>query len=203
MGITLWIVPPADEASILQHVMDNPPLPKDSDDDGLGGLQKSFPHFQSHITLGSFPASTPVEKLRSAIPPSTTPLQIDFDTVETGDHYFRSVFVRVRPSSALDELHRQVHLALDVKEPNTPKFPHLSLYYIEDSRASERGEVLENMNAQGTIVKTEGSGNIELVGFANDGRTARVSGFVANEIWIAMCNGPVETWSICDKFKLN
>ena len=68
-------------------------------------------------------------RLRESIPIGTAALPVEFASVEAGDHYFRSVYATIKPTAELMHLHAAVHTALE-QAPNTPKFPHMSIYYI-------------------------------------------------------------------------
>src|SRR5262245_46957925 len=95
----------------------------------------SYPHFQPHITLASIPSTIPLSAAASSIP-KIAPLPVHFQALEIGDHFFRSVYVKIQPSEALSELHASIHVALAI-EPKTAKFPHMSLYYIQNADSKE------------------------------------------------------------------
>ncbi|KAK1236401.1 hypothetical protein PQX77_000341 [Marasmius sp. AFHP31] len=202
VGVTLWIVP-AEEAMLkLKRTMDIRPSGSDAPSSGRDTEPTSYPKFDPHITLASLPSSTDISisQLRDSIPKDQSPLKIHFrSVVDMGDHFFRSVYIAVNLSPELAELHRRVHDALKV-EPKTPKFPHISLCYITDSDAAdgERQRYREELTRR---IRGGDDGNVAL----NCGLDEEdwVSGFVASEIWIAECEGPVETWKILDKISLS
>ncbi len=103
---------------------------------------RSYPKFHPHITLASLPLAmeTELDSIEKAIPKIEAPLMCQFAAVETGSHYYRSVYTKIKLSAQMISLHRHVHEALDL-EPRTPAFPHLSLCYIDDADAAngERG----------------------------------------------------------------
>ena len=115
----------------LKRLMAQHPTPQTS-------ASASYPHFHPHITL-SLPsdAAYPLT-LRETIPLAQRAVPVRFVSRESGSHYFRSVFLAVQPSDALDTLHTHIHAALGVP----PAFPHMSLYYIADADAAEDVEFL-------------------------------------------------------------
>ncbi|KAJ7172185.1 hypothetical protein C8R46DRAFT_1085049 [Mycena filopes] len=117
--------------------------------------ETSYPAFTPHITLASLPHPEPsLATILSAIPDTQHALPITFDAVAVGDHFFRSVFLAVRPTAALRDLHQHVHAKLGIPE-KTPKYPHISLCYIndEDAAAGERMRYFEALEQSGRIRK--------------------------------------------------
>lgn len=93
----------------------------------------------------------------------------------------------------------------------------MSIYYIDDSEPEERARVAHELLANGTIVEASDTGdNGDIIIDCSKGPNgveavppsmARISsdllhGFDGTEIWAAMCDGPVETWTIRAKVKL-
>ena len=98
----------------------------------------SYPTFVPHVTLASIQETVvSSEKLRAAIPENQPPVQVNFQAIAIGSHYFRSVYIEVVLSAELLELHRIVHDRLGL-EPKTPAFPHLSLCYVDEDAENER-----------------------------------------------------------------
>lgn len=160
--------------------------------------QTSYPKFEPHITLASIPEPSPsLDAIVSSIPDAQPALPVTFDTVQVGDHYFRSVYVAVHPNPALLELHRHVHENLGIA-PKTPKYPHISLCYINDDDAAsgERDKYFQALEKSGKIRK-DGS-NVSL-NCGKPGEEDWLSGFDSPEIWLARCEGPVETWTVVKK----
>ncbi|KAG5645079.1 hypothetical protein DXG03_007169 [Asterophora parasitica] len=160
----------------------------------------SYPTFAPHITLASFPSSSaiPAKQIRAAIPKLDEEIQVDFKSVEIGDHFFRSVYIAIAPSPALWALHEQVHTNLGI-EPRTPAYPHLSLCYIDDADAAlgEREKFYGEL-----LVRIKITGNAR-IGLDCEGiKKDWMEGFQATEIWVADCDGPVEGWQILDKISV-
>jgi len=197
MGVTLWIVPSAKDALKLRIVMDARPA------EHLTSSESSYPKFDPHITLAALPSSVDIADIRSAIPMAQKLLKINFQAVEVGSHFFRSVYVKIEPSSALSELHKHVHAVLGV-EPRTPLYPHLSLCYIDDKDAANgaRDKFLEELDSQSRIRRDEHDGILLNCGVGNADEDW-LGGFDAPEIWIANCEGPVASWSILERIPLH
>ncbi|TDL25015.1 LigT-like protein [Rickenella mellea] len=191
MGVALWIVPSATEAAELRKFMDQPPLETEI---------SPYPSFPPHITLGSFPSETPLSEITSAITSLADPLRIKFKSIDVGDHFFRSVFISIENTTKLRELHGAIHDALKL-ERKTPNFPHLSLYYIAESKASERQLVLDNLWKKGRLVRLS-EGEVALNLDHSGGQERLISEFAAKEAVIALCDGPVEEWKILDTITL-
>ncbi|TFY71372.1 hypothetical protein EVG20_g1636 [Dentipellis fragilis] len=169
----------------------------------------TYPTFHPHITLASLPASIDLLVLREAIPISHSVLPVRFAAVAAGNHYFRSVYVAIQPSTDLATLHGLVHEALDV-EPRTPLFPHMSLYYIDDKDEQafdERKRALADLVSRGVVLDDE-QGGVALDCVAGDPNVdpqvagTKLNGFIGSEIWIVKCEGAVEEWEVLDKIIL-
>ncbi|KAJ7221043.1 2',3'-cyclic-nucleotide 3'-phosphodiesterase [Mycena haematopus] len=161
----------------------------------------SYPKFEPHITLASIPDSmSSLDTILSSIPDAQPALPITFDAIEVGDHYFRSVYVAVHLSPALVELHRHVHEKLGIP-PRTPKYPHISLCYIndDDAAAGERDKYFQQLEKSAKIRQDETSVSLNC---GEPGEEDWLPGFHAPEIWITRCQGPVETWTIAEKIAL-
>ncbi|KAI0053872.1 hypothetical protein FA95DRAFT_1591718 [Auriscalpium vulgare] len=200
MGIAIWLVPSPDESNQLKSLMSRHPKPKHP---------SSYLQFHPHITLASVPSeTTSVPTLRASIPDQEPVLPVQFAAVIAGNHYYRSIYAAIFPTTELTALHTHIHAALgDVNSPNTPAFPHLSLYYIADEDAREREEYLQEMVRSGVVVSGAGGQGVELdcgVARADTDLNAitRLSGFSGSEIWIVDCDGPVEGWTPLEKIKL-
>ena len=127
LGISFWLVPTIDEADILKKILALRPVPVRS--------ATSYPAFEPHITLASIPPPEEDDedlltlKLRESIPVGNPAMPLTFQSVEAGDTFTRSVYATIKPTSELMHLHASIHTALG-QSPRTPKFPHMSLYYI-------------------------------------------------------------------------
>lgn len=171
---------------------------------------RSYPHFEPHITLASGipPSLSPGTLLTHCIPRTLhAPLHAPFLSLETGTVYTRSVYVAVHPTAELRALHAHVRGALGalgVGEPRSPCFPHMSLCYVDDADAGERGAVVEGLVGSGRAVAVAGGEGLALDcgGGGEEEEERWLSGFDGEEIWVVRCEGPVEQWEVLDKFSL-
>lgn len=119
----------------------------------------------------------------------------------------------VTPTKKLNELYEGIHRAVGIREPKSPAFPHLSLYYIdeEDAEEGERERMFEEMVQRGvitTLSAAEGEEGVVLdcgvgtVPEPDPNAMVRLDGIVGSEIWIVKCEGPVEGWEVMDKILL-
>ncbi|KAH9981125.1 2',3'-cyclic-nucleotide 3'-phosphodiesterase [Lactifluus volemus] len=217
-SITLWLVPSEPEAALLQQLMDRRPEQS---------AHHSFPHFHPHVTLATLkPASTTTSSestsaatsetndasnreraatllaLREALPLGQPAVDIRFERVVTGDHYFRSVYIVLQRSRELVELREA--LGTTIRGPEPPAFPHLSLYYIADEDAHERARVLQELERDNVVGRSAnpGRGGVMLKCASGEGDVVALDGFLGTQIWIMDCEGPVEGWKVIDKILL-
>ncbi|KAJ7047130.1 2',3'-cyclic-nucleotide 3'-phosphodiesterase [Mycena alexandri] len=194
-GLTLWLVPSPEDSARLQKIMQIRPSQSSSQ-----SSETSYPKFHPHITLASLPDPVPLATILSSIPDAQRALPVTFDAVEVGDHFFRSVYIAVRPTAALRDLHHHVHAKLGIPE-KTPKYPHISLCYItdDDAAAGERTKYSRELEQSGRIRK---DGNSVSLNCGESNEDDWLSEFNSPEIWIARCEGPVETWAVEKKISL-
>ena len=198
LGLSLWIVPPPPIRNLLKHLMDNPPHPSLTD--------PPLPKFEPHITLATVPSTTPIAILRDSIPNNTKRLKISFTSAEAHDVYFRSSIVRCERTSELshllaavkDSIERSTSESEDAVTVKAPDFPHLSLFYIDDDRAALRAPALQKLFDGGKLVKFDDGLGIDV----GDESPELLRSFDADEIVIALCDGPVEGWVVLDRIKL-
>ena len=203
-------------------------------------LQISYelPKIEPHITLASFPvtianadnlalvirktlsswhetAPNEVQKISS--------LPVYFSALSADDHYFRSVFLDIVLTPELHGLHSALQkaageilgqVATDIVA-KSPRFPHLSLFYIPDEYRSDRvnirnalwetyGEDLSTTNTGGQVgfrlpETPEEDHNEEMFYNYSDNLYQAMD---ASEIWVANCDGPVKDWAILDRIPI-
>ncbi|KAJ7632906.1 2',3'-cyclic-nucleotide 3'-phosphodiesterase [Roridomyces roridus] len=176
-GLALWLVPSDADTAKLKTIMDIHPSLR----------------FQPHITVASLPPDIPHD-LEHTLSSISQEFRVSFDTVEIGDHFFRSVYIAVHPSDEMLALHRAVHTKLGIINPRTPKYPHMSLCYISDEDAPERTKYLQQLQSSGRI-RQDGT-SVSLNSREGDGsEDVWVSGFQAAELWLVDCTGPVDSWT--------
>ncbi|KAJ7219584.1 2',3'-cyclic-nucleotide 3'-phosphodiesterase, partial [Mycena pura] len=196
--LTLWLVPSASDSARLKRFMGTRP-----NSQSTSVSEASYPQFHPHVTLASLPDPEPPQAaILASIPDTLRALSISFDRVQVGDHYFRSVYLAVHPTQDLLDLHHHVHAALGIA-PRTPKYPHLSLCYIndDDAAAGERTRYFDELQNAGKIRANDEGASVSLnCGDVSDDDW--LSGFQSPEIWITRCGGPVETWTVESKIVL-
>jgi len=203
--LSLWLVPTAEQLAKLSWVMHiRPPAAK---------MPNSYPRFIPHITLATVPSTTPVEELIAAIPSRQPQVKVTFSDVVVSDAYFRSVLAVVEPSPEITFLHSKIDESLKMRNSPSPMFPHMSIYYIDDAEAEERARVLRELEANGTVIKTKEWVQIHTsvgpIGIPTGSETRpqphgdALRGFDGAEIWVALCDGPVESWTVLEKVVLD
>ncbi len=176
----------------LKEIMDNPPLEPDA--------EHPLPSFEPHITLASVPVSVSEATLKGAIPEVKEPLRIDFESVEAQQTYFRSAIVNIRKTPQLQQLLASVRRALTV-DVKAPSYPHMSLYYVDDARAADRQRALDNLFQSGHLSPSSDGLTIKFAPKDKSNYNTS-SGFVADAIWIVLCEGSVGDWKVLYKMNL-
>jgi 2',3'-cyclic-nucleotide 3'-phosphodiesterase len=151
----------------------------------------SCPAFQPHITLASVPAeeAPPREVVASYIAELRLPFQVRLKALRTGDTKWTGVYLVVEPSAELLALRRLIYEKLGREEPpvEEKKFPHLSLYYIDDG---ERERVREALVSTGQVVEDDGGVKVKV---GEDG-VEWMDVLEGVEILVMDCTGAVEDW---------
>jgi 2',3'-cyclic-nucleotide 3'-phosphodiesterase len=162
----------------------------------------SFPRFHPHVTLATVPSDSDLKLLRKAVPVDQVALPVTFKAVE-GDtgKYFMSVYVTVNQSGLLGLLWEHLVEALD--QNTVPPKAHMSLFYIDTSEPEERIKMMDELVKQKRIVDV-GDERVALDCSEVPGARSEdvLDEFLGGEIWLVLCDGPVETWSIKDKIVL-
>ena len=204
IGLSLWLVPTPEQSAKLSCIMHvRPPTAK---------MPNSYPRFHPHITLTTVPSTTPVGELIAAIPQGQSRVEVVFSDVVVGDAYFRSVLAVIEQSSEIGSLHTKICENLKTRNPQSPMFPHMSIYYVDDAEAEERTRVLQELKDNGTVVKTKEGVRLCTsggpIGNPTGIKTPPLShgdvlyGFNGAEIWVALCDGPVDTWTVVQTVEL-
>ncbi|KAG6334767.1 hypothetical protein ID866_4319 [Astraeus odoratus] len=191
MGVSFWLVPPPDQATLLRSIM-----PRRPEQGSLAA--NSYPEFHPHITLATVGSGIDLpEDILEKLTENHRPICVKFNSLTVSDHYFRSVLVTVQPTADLLALQDEIKkvLVLQQLSPTAPMFPHMSLSYIadEDAKSGERDRAAQLLRGT-TVVLDSNQQTISL-------RCGEVclSGFDGTEIWIVDCDGPVETWTVRGK----
>ncbi|EKM82587.1 hypothetical protein AGABI1DRAFT_68346 [Agaricus bisporus var. burnettii JB137-S8] len=161
----------------------------------------TYPRFEPHITLAAIKSDTPISlsTIRESIPTAQRAFPVKLESVNIGDHYFRSVYASIKSDESLLDLHKTLHENLD-KVPKTPKYPHMSLVYVSDEDAveGEREKYYEELKER-QLIAAASSGGVQL---RVSPEKEWIGGFLAAEIWVMRCVGPVESWEVLDKIAL-
>ncbi|TFK54708.1 LigT-like protein, partial [Heliocybe sulcata] len=187
-GLSMWLVPTQEECHKLTRILHIRPSQAKS--------PSSYPPIDPHVTLAAFPSDTDLDRVRDSIPPDQPKIPVAFKSIDIGQVYFRSVYAACQPSAALLQLHKAVHERIKL-EPKTPSYPHMSMYYIDDSEAEERTRIRDELVRQGKIRKV-GEDSVGL----DCGEGDFLTGFEGAEIWIVSCEGPVPEWRVLEKVPL-
>lgn len=193
-------MPSETQLRLLQQVLDFRPA------DSQSTSPSSYPHFAPHITLASgIPSSIDIAAIVDCVPEEQTSFPVIFKSIEIGDVYFRSVYVDIHTSTELSALHQHIHNALTNMEgvkPKSPCFPHMSIYYIDDSEKHERQIVADGLFSSGRAIKNQE--NVTLKCSGADTPPATLAGFDAEAIWVVTgkSGGPVEKWEVLKKITL-
>lgn len=238
-GISLWLIPSEPESALLQKLMSRHPKPgvphsfphfhphvtlatipptptpasaattsRPGEPTALAAASSSLSH---EPEPGTDP-TTLVLALREAIPLGQRALHLRFARVLAGDHYFRSIYTALVPSTELAQLRLAVAQAGGPQGgsrsagPAPPAFPHLSLYYIADEEAHARVRLLQELEREGVVRHSADGLSVALRCAAGDGDGGGDDGvlesFTGTQIWIVDCEGPVEGWKVLDKILL-
>lgn len=196
-GLSLWLVPNPVQLQLIQKV-----LPKQPGTRPVSSV--SYPEITPHITLASSGKATQDAILR-AIPSTLHPIPVEFQRLEVGDHYFRSVFISVKKTTELVALHDHIMAALerDGASPSAPAFPHMSISYIADEDGvAERKKAADELQAITVVEGPENPDGAETValrcGDSEEGHVCLAS-FEGTEVWIVRCEGPVQYWQVLHK----
>jgi 2',3'-cyclic-nucleotide 3'-phosphodiesterase len=167
----------------------------------------SYPEITPHITLASSGKATKDTLLR-ALPYTLRPIPVEFQKLEVGDHYFRSVFISMKKTAELVALHEHIMAALDKDgaSPSAPVFPHMSISYIADEDGdAERKKAADELRASSITVEGSEADGAETVTLRCGGPEkghASLSSFEGTEVWIVRCEGPVQYWQVLQKISM-
>lgn len=162
----------------------------------------SYPAFLPHITLASVPFSDPgiPDALLAAIPEHHhQPIRANFQSLAVSDHYFRSVLIDIEPTRDLVDFQNQIsaNLRRGGLEPSAPRFPHMSFCYVADQDRADRERTARALEESGGVCQIAGTQSISLR--CGD---VSLSGFDGMEVWVVICEGPVETWQADESRKV-
>ncbi|KAG1826885.1 uncharacterized protein BJ212DRAFT_13966 [Suillus subaureus] len=192
MGLSLWLMPNPTQLQLIQKV-----LPKQPKTRPVSAA--SYPEITPHITLASSTKATQDVILR-AIPSTLYPIPVEFQKLEVGDHYFRSVFISVKKTTELVALHEHIMVALDKDgaSPSAPVFPHMSISYIADEDGvAERKKAADELRAttvvEGPETGLDGAESVVLCCGDSEEERVYLASFEGTEVWIVRCEDQCNT----------
>ncbi|KAJ7034310.1 hypothetical protein C8F04DRAFT_578734 [Mycena alexandri] len=200
MGYSLWLLPGEPQRSALAWVMAYRPTSYRENRQSYSS--KSFPDFDPHITLANFSLPSP-PSLDVLLPPKLDRVFARFKSLHVGNSYLGSLSVTIEKTSDLMTLHDAIdaHLRLNNIENRGGRFPHMSLFYLDEAVLGDRRRLPERLQRRGLVTsKREG---VLLNSFPDGDPPVSLSGFDGEEIWLMDCNGPVAEWKMLDKRHLS
>lgn len=193
------------------------------------------PSFQPHITLASFPATLAnVETIKLVVQRALSSwneiisknalicaergLSISFSALSASDDFFRSVLLDIDLTPELRALQSTLQIAAEQVlgqaageiVARSPRFPHLSLFYVPDEHENERTRIRDALwdaygvdedtenDARHIAFKLSSGARMDGIGSA-ESHAGILEGFDASEIWIASCEGPVKDWIVLER----
>lgn len=129
---------------------------------------------------------------------------VTFESMEVGDEFLSSLSIVATKSSELMQLRDRVidHLKANNIRATSPSFPHMPLFYLDESFKGERLLLSKQLRETGRIhEKTGGETNLTL-NCTVDGAGPEfdaMKGFEGTEIWLVDCTEGVEDWTVLDR----
>jgi hypothetical protein len=162
---------------------------------------KSFPHFEPHISLANFSLPHP-PSLDALLPSNLEPATAKFKSLHVGDKFLSSLSVTVEKTNGMMKLHDAVgaHLKRHNIETRSGRFPHMSLFYLDEATPGERQLLTEKLRKRGLVTNTRDG---ILLHSAIDGAPVSLPGFDGQEIWLVDCTGQVAEWKVLDRRQLS
>lgn len=171
---SLWITPTGSKGRRLQNIVDTLADRYDA------------PHFIPHITIvANIFIETPAQyselyKKASHFASSIAPFELSLDRFGYTDEEFRSLFLLVQPSTALEDVYAAagIHFS-QVENEHFRTMPHLSILYGEFDNSIKRKII-------------------------NDPKTQTIAHmtFLVDAFDLYLTNSPIESWQQKDRFKL-
>ncbi|KAH8798680.1 hypothetical protein DL96DRAFT_1638333 [Flagelloscypha sp. PMI_526] len=158
---------------------------------------RSYPTFHPHITLAAFKTLPPNFSLAKTLE-HVYPVSATFQTTRLGNSYLGAFSVQLHKTKELESLHEIItgNLRRDKIEWRSPRFPHMSLFYVEE--AEERKRLERGLIDGGHFVNMGNSMALR----AGKGRT-ELSQFSVSEIWLVHCHtSNVMKWKILEKIQI-
>ena len=169
---------------------------------------RSFPRFAPHITLATFttPSST-TPPLETLLPSSSDlrPVPVSFESVNAGNTYLGAFSVKIARTHELMTLHDKILnvLAANRIEAKSRSFPHMSLFYVDESEG--RQQLNSELLRTGRVATVRKGDTTVVLLQANpqDRESVPFEGFVGSQVWLVDCTSKnVEDWEVKEKLSL-
>ncbi|KAG2155168.1 uncharacterized protein EDB93DRAFT_1072374, partial [Suillus bovinus] len=165
---------------------------------------RSYPRFDPHVTLVTF--SCPHRpNIFQLVPMGAKTTPVHFESMEVGDDFLSSLSVVVKKSSEIMQLRDRImdHLkANNIRATSTPSFPHMALFYLDESFKGERLLLSKQLRETGRVHEQTGGEKKFTLNCTVDGAAAEfdaIGGFEGMEIWLVDCTEGVEDWTVLDR----
>ncbi|KAH7103570.1 hypothetical protein BKA62DRAFT_45671 [Auriculariales sp. MPI-PUGE-AT-0066] len=200
MGYALWLVPSDAEMDELRALMEFRP-PQRRHTDAPSNRSRSYPHFEPHITVANFAHLPNNFKLESIVPDGND-LGAHFTSLERGDSYLGAMKLVMTASEGLITFRADIigRLRRIGVENNSRRFPHLSLFYVDE--ADERSRLFQELQERGFVTNPSRNGRLTIKGNPrSDG--PGIDHFTGVEVWLVNCvPRDVEKWRVLQKVNL-
>lgn len=164
---------------------------------------RSYPRFDPHITLATFwcPHRPYIFQF---LPTGAKTTPVEFESMKVGDDFLDSLSIVAKKSSELMQLRDRVmdHMKENFMRASSPSFPHIPLFYLDESYKGERSLLAKQLRETGRVhEKTGGEANFTL-NCSVDGAGPHfdaMKGFEGTEIWLVDITEGVEDWVVLDR----
>jgi hypothetical protein len=164
---------------------------------------RSYPRFDPHITLATFlcPHRPNIFQL---VPMGAKTTPVHFESMEVGDEFLNSLSIIPKKSSELMQLRDRVmdHLKANNIRAMSSSFPHMSLFYLDESFKGERLLLSKQLRETGRVHEQKGGETNFTLNCTVDGAGPEfdaMKGFEGTEIWLVNCTEGVEDWTVLDR----
>lgn len=164
---------------------------------------RSYPRFDPHITLATFlcPHRPNIFQL---VPMGAKTTPVHFESLEVGDEYLSSLSIIPKKSTELMQLRDRVmdHLKANSIRAMSSSFPHMSLFYLDESFKGERLLLSKQLRETGRVHEQRGGETNFTLNCTVDGAGPEfdaMKGFEGTEIWLVDCTEGVEDWTVLDR----
>ncbi|KAG1822426.1 cyclic phosphodiesterase-like protein-domain-containing protein [Suillus subaureus] len=189
----LWLVPSGPEAVALRYLMEFRPRPDRPKNHSI--RSRSYPRFDPHITLATFwcPHRPYIFQF---LPTGAKTTPVEFESMKVGDDFLDSLSIVAKKSSELMQLRDRVmdHMKENFMRASSPSFPHIPLFYLDESYKGERSLLAKQLRETGRANFTLNC-SVDGAGPHFDA----MKGFEGTEIWLVDITEGVEDWVVLDR----